>query len=135
MSYALGSNGGYTLKNEKNYKTPKIVPKLIHTAPFDNTNKTQSLADEVPSVTDYYDGAHKLNTITVMCKVHVNMNDCLHQSGCGWCGGNTSCVQGNQAGPLEACAKSTYVFTTGALHEERVVHENVGALSMTIVSK
>jgi positive regulator of sigma E activity len=92
------------------------------------------IADEIPSITNYYDGSEKLNTIKVECRIHTNALDCLHQAGCGWCGANSACIRGNQLGPMEACAHSTYVFTTGALHpEQRVVKENVGALSMTIL--
>ena len=138
VAYALGSNGGYTLKNEYNYKTPQMVDKLVpRNSPYDVATKGMELADEVPSITHYYDGAPKLNSIKITCKIYMSMSDCLHQSGCGWCGATSGCVSGNQMGPLEACAKSTYIFTTGAVHQtdERVVRENVGGLTMTVISK
>lgn len=123
------------MKNDLNYKTPQIVPKLTKGPVYDNNNKTTEYVSEIPSTTDYYDGAHKLNTVEVSCKIYVSMKDCLHQSGCGWCRSPSRCVMGNQLGPLETCAKSSYIFTTGSIHEERVVQENVGSLAMTIVQK
>jgi len=127
------------LKNENNYKIPQIVDRLIkRSSPYDYTPKNKEHADEVPSLTNYYDGSEKLNNFQVQCRMYVSQKDCLHQSGCGWCGATASCIAGNQAGPLEACSKSTYVFTTGAVPQnpqERVITENIGGLSMTIIKK
>jgi hypothetical protein len=136
VAYALGSNGGYTLKNDLNYKTPKMVEKLVPSPVYEQDPGAKAVADEVPSITHYYDGRNKLNTIKVTCKIYVNKVDCLHKDGCGWCGATSGCVQGNQMGPMEACAASTYIFTTGAVHQdERVIRENIGGLTMTVVSK
>jgi len=136
VAYALGSNGGYTLKNDLNYKTPKMVEKLVPSPVYDRDPGAKAVADEVPSITHYYDGRNKLNTIKVTCKIYVNKVDCLHKDGCGWCGATSGCVSGNQMGPMEACAASTYIFTTGAVHQdERVIRENIGGLTMTVVSK
>lgn len=106
-------------------------------SPYENASKSQEAADEVPSVTNYYDGTNQLNKIQVKCKMYTGLNDCVHQAGCGWCGATSSCITGNQAGPLEACSKSTYVFTSGAIYtpQDRVVKEDVGGVSMTIISK
>jgi hypothetical protein len=135
VAYGLGSNGGYTLRDDTNYKTPEMVQKLIPRAsPYNKDPGAFNVADEVPSITNYYDGGNKLNTFQIQCRMYPNANDCLHQAGCGWCGSSTSCVQGNQLGPTEPCMKSTYVFTTGSLvPKERLVQENIGGLSMTIV--
>lgn len=139
MAYGLGSNGGYTLKNEYNYRVPQVVKNLMpRKSPFDPTSsKSLENADETPSITDYYNGGNNINTMKVQCRMYVSQKDCLHQSGCGWCGATASCIGGNQAGPMEACSKSTYVFTTGAIHnpEERVIQENIGGVSMTILQK
>ncbi len=136
MTFGLGSNGGYTIKNENNYKIPKMVDHLIvSNSPYSNTQSSKEYADENPSITEYYNGTDKLNTIKVNCKMYVSQNDCLHQASCGWCGSTATCIMGNQMGPMENCSKSTYVFTTGALHnpDERVIRENVGGLSFNIV--
>lgn len=136
VAYALGSNGGYTLKNDLNYKTPKMVEKLVPSPVYEQDPGAKAVADEVPSITHYYDGRNKLNTIKVTCKIYVNKVDCLHKDGCGWCGATSGCIPGNQMGPMEACAASTYIFTTGAVHQdERVIRENIGGLTMTVVSK
>jgi len=103
-------------------------------SPYDGTPNAQGAADEIPSITNYYDGTQRLNSVQVRCKVYANVNDCVHQAGCGWCGSTSSCIMGNQIGTMEACAASTYVFTSGGAHpEERVVKENVGSLAMTIL--
>jgi hypothetical protein len=138
VAYAMGSNGGYTLKNELNYKTPTMVGKLTHQASFNNERRgAKEAADEIPSITNYYDGAEKLNSIKVQCRIYTTANDCVHQSGCGWCGATSSCITGNQMGPTEPCAKSTYVFTSAGIYspQERVIKENVGGLAVTITSK
>jgi hypothetical protein len=142
VAYALGSNGGYTLRNEYNYKTPQMVSQILPTQSrfVDDNIRPREPVEEVPSITNYYDGSNRLNSVKVQCKIYRNMNDCLHQAGCGWCGATSGCIGGNQMGPLEPCSKSTYVFTTGSIaptqtEEERVVRENIGALSMTMVSK
>lgn len=138
VSYGLGSNGGFTLKDDSDYKTPQMVVRLLpRSSPYEGAPVVNSqVADEIPSITNYYEGGDKLNSITVQCRIYANMNDCTHANGCGWCGSLSRCVTGNQAGPLEACSKSTYVFTTGGLHRnERVIKENVGGLALTIISK
>jgi hypothetical protein len=67
--------------------------------------------DEIPSETDYYDGSLHLNAEVVKCQIFANPTDCLHQSSCGWCGSNTSCIPGNNLGPLRPCEKKSYMFT------------------------
>lgn len=132
----MGSNGGYTLKNENNYRVPQMVDHLVASkSPYGNAQSGKEYADETPSNTEYYNGSQKLNTIKVQCRMYVNQNDCLHQASCGWCGSSASCIMGNQIGPMEACSKSTYVFTTGALRnpQEREIRENVGGISLNIV--
>ena len=136
MTYGLGSSGGYTLKNENNYKQPQMVDRLVVTgSAYEKTAVTKEMVDEVPSISEYYNGSQKLNTIKVQCKMYASQVDCLHQASCGWCGATTSCIMGNQMGPMEACSGSTYVFTTGALHnpQEREIRENLGGISLNIV--
>jgi hypothetical protein len=98
----------------------------------------QESVDEVASVTDYYDGSSKLNAVKVQCRIFANPTDCLHQSSCGWCGATKSCILGNNLGPLQACVKSSYIFTAPYPNwnpQTRVVSEQVGGVSLTVVSK
>ena len=69
------------------------------------------VADENPTISVFYDGTNKLNTFKIECKLYTNPKECVHQSGCGWCGELTRCIKGTQVGPLERCVKSTYIFT------------------------
>lgn len=92
-----------------------MVTKLIKYPPIPSGAKTQ--ADEKPTVGTYYDGSHKLNTLTINCRVYVNKKDCLHKSACGWCGQTNSCISGTSQGPLEACLGTTYKFSTPDANE------------------
>lgn len=85
------------------------MPKIT---PISEVKSPHQPADEVPSISIFYDGTNRLNTITVSCKLYTNPKECLHQSGCGWCGQLTRCIKGTQIGPLEPCVKSTYIFTS-----------------------
>ncbi len=136
MAYGLGSNGGYTLKNENNYKMPTIVQSLASTGPaFKSESSSKESTDEIPSITNYFDGSERLNTFKVECKMYASINDCLHQASCGWCGESKLCIMGNQMGPMEMCSKSTYIFTSGAMNPDvRVMKDNVGGLSTVITS-
>ena len=62
----------------------------------------------------YYDGTENLGSSThVNCDVLSTVpNQCVHNSGCGWCGSSNSCIPGNNRGPLANCLRSTYLFTT-----------------------
>lgn len=40
-----------------------------------------------------------------------NPNDCVHNSGCGWCGQKNTCISGNSSGPLAPCLRSTFLYT------------------------
>ena len=98
----------------------------------------QESVQEIPSVTDYYDGSLKLNSVKIQCKIYANPTDCLHQSGCGWCGGNNSCILGNNLGPLQPCSKSTYIYTAPYANwnpQTKVVTEQVGGVSLTVATK
>ncbi len=93
--------------------------------------------DENPSETDYYDGSKNLNVIKVQCKIYASVADCLHQSSCGWCGSDNSCILGNNLGPLQYC-KSSYIFSAPYPNwnpQTRVVNDEIGGVSLTVVSK
>jgi len=56
----------------------------------------------------------------------------------GWCGSSNACVLGTNLGPLEPCVKSSYIFaapTPNFNSQTRVINENVGGLSFTVVHK
>jgi hypothetical protein len=96
------------------------------------------VVDEVPSVTNYYNGEAKLNKVQINCHIHANPTDCIHQSSCGWCGASKSCIVGNNIGPMESCVKSSYIFGTPNPNfnaQTRVINENVGGLTLTVISK
>ena len=94
--------------------------------------------NEIPTSTDYYDGSSKLNVIKVTCNIYANKLDCLRSSHCGWCGSTSSCVLGNNLGPLQKCVRSTYIFSAPSPNfnpHGRVINENVGGIGLTVISK
>lgn len=98
----------------------------------------QESIEEIPSSVEYYDGSTNLNTVKLQCRIYANPTDCLHQSQCGWCGSSTGCILGNNLGPLQPCAKSSYMFTAPIPNwsaQTKVVSEQLGGVSLTVVSK
>ncbi len=139
IAYSLGGTGGYTIKKEleKEYKSAQITDHVLKITELPPPGPQES-PDEVPSETDYYDGSLHLNSVKVQCKIFSNPTDCLHQSSCGWCGSNSSCILGNNLGPLQPCSKSSYIFTAPFPNwspETKVKTENTGGVSLTVVSK
>lgn len=135
MAYGLGSNGGYTIRNEYNYKKPKVVPKLVYSpSAYESStnNAPYAEADEILSTGDYYDGERKLNSVIVGCTVYAFKKDCLHNSKCGWCGQFNKCVTGNNLGPLEPCDLTTYSFTTATTETRSTSVQNVGPLAIAV---
>lgn len=84
---------------------------------------------EIPSVTNYYDGSLNLNVGVVECHTIAMPGDCVKQSICGkllkiiknngdfflllfkgWCGQSSSCIRGTQLAPNEICDRQSYVF-------------------------
>ena len=79
-----------------------------------------------------------MNTIKIKCKIHANPTECLHHSSCGWCQASNSCIVGNNMGPLEPCVKSSFIFSAPYPNfspKTTKVNENVGGLSMTVITK
>jgi len=113
VTYGYGSNGGYVLKDDVDYKKPEIVQKLGNYKMTLGGNK--EIAEENPSLSTYYDGSNRLNIIQITCRVYVNKNDCLHKSACGWCSQTKTCISGTSQGPLEPCLASTYKFSVPSL--------------------
>ena len=72
------------------------------------------------------------------CKIYANPTDCLHSSECGWCGSQSGCIAGNNLGPLEACVKSSYIFSAPFPNwnpQTRVINEIVGGAGLIVVNK
>jgi hypothetical protein len=36
---------------------------------------------------------------------------CVKNASCGWCGQHNNCVEGNSAGPLGNCLRSTFLYS------------------------
>ena len=106
--------------------------------PLETVDEVKYLNNQIPSTTSYYDGSTKLNKITINCKIFANPTDCLHSSNCGWCGSVSGCVAGTNLGPLEPCVKSSYIFSAPFPNwnpQSRVINENVGGMSLTVINK
>ena len=133
----MGSNGGYTIKDSEGYIKPESIPKLATKYPITGSTRKE-VADEIPSISNYYDGDQKLNVMRVNCKIYRDPQDCMHNSSCGWCGENNSCVLGNNLGPLESCNRSTYIFSNPYQTVEprtRVVNQEVGGMVVRTLSR
>jgi hypothetical protein len=135
VSYGVGKNG-YTLKDDSHYVRPEMVTQLPASIPPPKAGPAE-VVEEIPSVTDYYDGGAKLNKITITCRIYANPTDCVHQSNCGWCGASNSCIAGTTLGPLEQCAKTSYIFSAPNPNwrPQNIIKENVGGVSFTVVAK
>lgn len=137
LNYGMGSNGGYNVENPGLFKKARMVDHLFKTDyNYSSEPSLKESVDEVPSITNYYDGEVKLNVMKVNCKVYHNYNDCIHQAQCGWCHQGSKCIMGNSMGPLEDCPRAQYVFSNpfGALKEFRVNNHDVGGLSIQTIS-
>ena len=73
-----------------------------------------------------------MNTIKIDCKLYTNPKECVHQSGCGWCGQMTRCIKGTQMGPLEKCVKSTFIFTSPTDWTKKNENVEMGSLIANI---
>lgn len=137
VSYGVAGNGGYVERAGVNYMKPEMVIKISDQIRPPTQGPLEAI-DEIPSVTDYYDGGMKLNKVDVKCKLYANPTDCVHQSSCGWCGSTNSCIFGNNAGPLEPCVKGGYIFSPPMPNwqpQTNVINENVGGVKLTVISK
>merc|ERR1712004_206170 len=112
LTFGMGTDGGYILQNEKNYRAPELYGRLPKITPISQVRTPKAVAEENPTISVFYDGTNKLNTFKIDCKLYTNPKECMHKSGCGWCGELTRCIKGTQMGPLEKCIKSTFIFTS-----------------------
>jgi len=95
----------------KNLKAVTTMPKLPEKFDLPRPGPLEN-PEEVPSGTDYYDGSLNLNKKKISCKIHGNATECLKNSSCGWCGSKSQCILGNNLGPLQACMRSTFLYSS-----------------------
>ena len=112
-NYALGTNGNYYIPSglENQFKDPIKVNNITDIPKFDKNDNIKTTIEEKPSIDLYYNGALNLNVINIECRLYHIMNDCLHQSGCGWCQGNNKCIKGDKDKPYEDCPQGLYKFS------------------------
>jgi hypothetical protein len=94
--------------------------------------------DEIPSPTDYYDGADNLNVLKINCTIYANPKVCLTHSNCGWCGASNKCILGNNLGPQESCPRSSYIFSAPYPNwdpQARVVKGEFGGVDLSILNR
>ena len=118
------------------YTSPQIIGHLSDEISLPLKGPLEKI-EESPSINQYYDGSLNLNVVKVSCKIYTNSGDCIHQSGCGWCGSSNGCILGTNFGPLQKCVKSTYI---GGLRyptyspSVKIVDELVGGVTNTIIN-
>jgi len=112
ISYGLASTSGYAIPSELqgSYVLPTFVKELPKKMEIPEPGPSENV-DEIATTVDYYDGSNKLNAIKINCIIYTEPNDCTKQSSCGWCGSSKKCILGNNIGPLQACVKSSYIFS------------------------
>jgi hypothetical protein len=91
-----------------NFSTPEQVPKIPDVVPRPPVSALEAV-DEIPTTHDYYQGDLKLNVVKVHCTIYTTRADCIHVSGCGWCGSKNTCMLGNGFGPQEPCLKAGWI--------------------------
>ena len=112
ISYGLASTSGYSIPQDLtgSYVLPTFVKELPKKMEIPEPGPSENV-EEIATTVDYYDGSNKLNSIKINCIIHTEPNDCTKQSSCGWCGSSKKCILGNNIGPLQACVKSSYIFS------------------------
>ena len=95
----------------KGFITPESVPEIPDVIPRPAPGPLEPI-DEIPTTHDYYDGGLKLNVVNIKCTIHTTKADCIHSSGCGWCGSTHSCILGNGFGPQQPCVKSSFIASS-----------------------
>lgn len=110
-AYAKTQNNDIILTNDPMYKTPNLVTKLPLRKPIETGGA--EMAEELPSVENYYDGALGIKHSVSFCNQFITKPQaCVNQGSCGWCMGNGNCVSGNSNGPINEkdCLRGKYVF-------------------------
>lgn len=112
ISYGLASTSGYSIPQDLtgSYVLPTFVKELPKKMEIPEPGPSENV-EEIATTVDYYDGSNKLNSIKINCIIYTEPNDCTKQSSCGWCGSSKKCILGNNIGPLQACVKSSYIFS------------------------
>lgn len=112
VAYALGKAkmDEHYMRNQAGYRSVPYVDKLPPQTPI--SDGQVETVDEITTESNYYDGTIGLKTVITSCNMYTTQPQvCLHQGSCGWCGSTSSCIQGNNLGPLAPCLRGTYVFT------------------------
>lgn len=95
---------------ENKYQPPRGIP--MKTADYKdeldvNMERPEpgklEIADELPTVVNYYNGDKNLNLIKINCNIYTNQFDCLHNSNCGWCPPKNNCMEGNAQRSFDDC--------------------------------
>lgn len=138
LAYAVASTEHNSLsQGGKGYSKVTYVDTLPERFEAPKAGPAENV-EEIPTVTDYYDGSAKLNTVQVKCRIFTTALDCLRQSSCGWCGSSNTCVLGNNMGPLQACMRSSYIFSPPIPNWNRMTttnEANVAGIKLSVINK
>jgi hypothetical protein len=129
----------YYLNNQNDFKAPKYVKTL---PPRQQLRGKIETIDEVPSVTDYYDGTLKFKTRTVTCNQWTTQKEaCQSQKSCGWCWSSLNCIPGNNLGPLAPCLRGKYEYTAPEANwnplesnNVNISRQNIGGAQLTTIT-
>ena len=109
-SFGDGTDGGNSIRHNKNYVQPAFVENLKNEK-LNTYEKETAEADEKESIKNYYDGESNLNTVEIRCHNYKTVGNCYTLSHCGWCGISNSCVEGTKNGPIGPCRDAkTYTY-------------------------
>jgi hypothetical protein len=126
--YATSDN--YMLQNSAGFIEPQIMEKIpIHL----NKPYTGVIGEASGFVTDkfYYNGSLNLSAVHVECNLYsTNPQGCTRNSGCGWCGDKSTCIPGNEEGPLAPCLRNTFLYTSPSTEWNPLKAGNINILAV-----
>lgn len=94
--------------------------------------------NEIPSVSDYYDGSNNLNVIKIDCNIYANPEKCLKHSSCGWCNASKRCILGNNLGPQQPCPRSSYIYSAPYPNwdpQARIIQGDINGIGINVLNK
>lgn len=136
VAYGTANTNNYHSETPKGYVSPETIPQIPDEVPRPKAGPLEPI-DEIPTPHDYYDGGLKLNVVKVKCTIYTTQSDCIHASGCGWCGSTNSCILGNGFGPQQPCVKASFIASPPIPNwnpQTRVVNQNVGGVTSHVIS-
>lgn len=98
--------------DQSDYVIPTYTPILSSPLGYDyDDHKTVTEPHTITGNKFYYNGAEKLNSITIECEKY-SESDCYSSSSCGWCKVPGLCVKGTPSGPLipSGCSMNNFLF-------------------------